>query len=405
VRALQLLDDHTEIEQLLSFTGQADVGPALVALAEGIVANPLWHRLPQGRLVARAQPFPLLVAIGLFSADDARQLQGLALHLERTLSRFRYVDYPAAEKAACRLADLLVDRFGREQLARFRFAGIPRGGLIVLGMLAYVLGIRRDQIVSHDFMAGGSSDETLVVVDDCALSGVRFQQYLADARVGRVIFCPLYAVPALCGAIEQAEPRVVACLHAEALVDIAPELYGEAYPEWREKRRKLMGKSGYWAGFAEHLGFAWSTPDANFWNPSTERFESGWNLLPPGLCLQRRVAAQAPASGGSADEGPPPVRLLAEGPGPWRPAERVLWDEVASGVVVARLPAGAPQAPECFSLEGVAAEIWRSLLEQGSLEGAAAALLERYDIDASRLRDDLAAFTAELKGHGLLDDR
>ncbi|WP_269321235.1 PqqD family protein [Halomonas sp. BC04] len=56
----------------------------------------------------------------------------------------------------------------------------------------------------------------------------------------------------------------------------------------------------------------------------------------------------------------------------------------------------------CFRLEGVAADMWRCVLEHGTLEGAVAALLEYYEVDPATLRLDLAAFVAELENNGLL---
>nr|WP_275298028.1 PqqD family protein [Halomonas campisalis] len=66
------------------------------------------------------------------------------------------------------------------------------------------------------------------------------------------------------------------------------------------------------------------------------------------------------------------------------------------------MPEDSGHTAPCFRLEGSAAEMWRYVLEHGTLEAAEAALLERYDIAPSTLGHDLAVFVAELEKNGLL---
>lgn len=402
--AITLLDGRHGLERLLAFTRQADAEAALGALAQGIQANPLWQALGVVRLVGRARPAPVLALFGIFSPAQRLQLQDLAAQLDELLTAHRYVDYHDAERAAEGLAEALRRRYGSEALSCLSFTAIPRGGWIVLGMLAYLLDLRPDQLVApgRDPLERRADDEGLVVVDDCALSGLRFQQFLSQCDAARVIFCPLYANPALCRAIEAAEPRVEACLHAMDLQDVAPARFGKAYPQWLAERRARIGDSGYWCGIAEYVAFAWCEPQTRYWNAETERFEAGWNLLPPALSLKRRIAASRlhAARGGT---GEPDVELLDHhAHGPLIVADGVLWTEIDSAVALARLSAEPSGSAPCLRLEETAADMWWALLAHGSLEGAEAELVARYAVPGETLRRDLAGFVAQLQGHGIL---
>jgi hypothetical protein len=159
---------------------------------------------------------------------------------------------------------------------------MPRGGFIVLGMLAYVLDLRPAQLAPSP-----PSDVPLVVTDDCAISGVRFSDMLDRCENRQVIFSHLYSHPDLRIAIERREPRVLACVSAQDLTDYAPAYYGDQYEAWRERWRQRPNP-GYWVGQPDHVCFAWNEPDTVFWNPVAQQAESAWRLLPPELCLKNR---------------------------------------------------------------------------------------------------------------------
>lgn len=142
-------------------------------------------------------------------ADGARPandpLDGLAGLPSRLREPIRRVSYSQVEAASKQLAAQLVDAFGQEALGRFQFQPIPRGGLIVLGMLAYVLNLSR-----HQLSWGAETDSPLVVVDDCSYSGARLQQCLESIPIGRpVVFAHLFSHPALRSAILQQDRKSV----------------------------------------------------------------------------------------------------------------------------------------------------------------------------------------------------
>ncbi|EPC04241.1 hypothetical protein L861_02690 [Litchfieldella anticariensis FP35 = DSM 16096] len=269
-------------------------------------------------------------------------------------------------------------------------------------MLSYILNLRPEQLIAER-SGGGPDFEALVIVDDCALSGVRFRQFLGKIDDAKVIFCPLFAPAELCRAIEDAEPRVEACISAENLYDFAPERLGEGYSQWCAAQRERRGSYGYWDGIPEHIAFSWCEPQTKYWNTETERYEASWNLVPPQLCLKQRCSAGNPEL---ADEGGlDGLTLVADGPGPLRVADRVLWTQIDSAIAVARMPEDAARTTPCFRLEGTAADMWRCVLEHGTLEGAESALLLRYDVEPVTLRHDLAAFVSDLENNGVLTRR
>ncbi|WP_197030625.1 hypothetical protein [Halomonas sp. BC04] len=205
IDALVLLSGNRQAKQFVEFTGLADTASAVNSLAEAIMANPCWDALSNPCLVARVDPDLILGVFGNFSSSDRNRLVLLSNQVTAVLRAHRYFSYHSAEKVAQRLADLLVERYGAEAISRFHFTAIPRGGLIVLGMLSYLLGLRPNQVeVSHKITM--PKNGTLVIVDDCALTGVRFQQFLRRVDADHIIFCPMMAVPELRFAIERHEP-------------------------------------------------------------------------------------------------------------------------------------------------------------------------------------------------------
>jgi hypothetical protein len=338
--------------------------------------------MPHATLVVRPEPNPLLGVMGYFDAAGAARLEGLRWQLEYVLPHMRYVDYGQAEKDCEQLAVRLVERFGRDALRDFRFTAIPRGGFIVLGMLAYFLGLRRSQLeLPHP------PEKPLVVVDDCALSGVRFGHFLERCESRRIVFAQLYSPPELRGAIEAGEPRV-SCLSAHDLRDRAAENLGEEYAAWRERWTKRMDPRGYWVGQPDHVCFAWNEPDISIWNSVAEREESGWRFIPPELCLKNRLA-----------RGTEPIRVQVQskGRGPLKPSDHVLFGELEGQVVVGDL-----KAQESFALGDVGADMWQAIVEYGNLEEASDALLRSYAVDKATLRADLRNFAEDLISRGLL---
>jgi Coenzyme PQQ synthesis protein D (PqqD) len=341
--------------------------------------------MPEATLLVRSTSPHVLGVVGHFDSAAEARLARLGPQLADALAHLRYVSYSQAEEDCELLASRLVERFGREELRRFCFTAIPRGGFIVLGMLAYVLGLEHTQLEPPY-----QPDTPLVVVDDCALSGYRFGRFMSRWESRRAVFAHLYSHPDLRSAIEVREPWVMGCVAARDLHDRAPALHGEGYGAWRERQQAKLGDdAGYWVGLPDHLCFPWNEADVTFWNPVTERFERGWSVLPPEFCLKNR-----PAPGME----PIPVQVQPEGPGPVRPSSRVLFGEYGGDIVVGNI-----EMKVSFSLTEVAADMWRAIVKHGSLEAAVVALSSEYKVDERTLRADLRDFVEDLLARDLLE--
>ena len=364
--------------------GAARLELDLLDLANGLSTSPAWKAMPGASLVVRRSPRSILGVMGRFDAAAEARLATLGPQLAGGLSCLHYVNYAQAEEDVEHLATMLIERFGRDELRCFRFAAIPRGGLVVLGMLSYALGLRHAQLEPPH-----PPEAPLVVVDDCAMSGYRFDQYLARCESDQVVFAQLYSHPELRAAIEARQPRVIACLGARDLRDHAPEMYGEDYPLWRERWANRFRATGYWLGQPGHLCFPWNEPDVTAWNPVTKKMERGWRLVPPELCLKNR-----PAYGAK----PVTVQVQPEGTGPLRPSGHVLFGEFEENVVVGNIESGFS-----FTLTGVAAEMWKAIVERGDLDQAASSLAGEYDVEPRVLRADLRDFAEDLLARNLLE--
>lgn len=305
----------------------------------------------------------------------------LAHMLRNRRGDLRYVDYHQAERDTEVLAARLMKSYCREELESFSFTAIPRGGLIVLGMLSYLLDLDHSRLNPGPGLSG-----PLVVVDDCALTGARFVRFLEGIKSPRVIFAHLYSHPKLREAIEEKESRVERCVAAHDLIDRAPRFYSkpDRYQEWRQWLQDRLGPEYYWVGMPEPVCFAWSEPDHPFWNPISERMEADWHFLPPHRCLKHRARLVPP--------------LARERTRRWQAPGNVMNGIVDDIVWFCKAETG-----EVFSLQDVAADMWRALAGYGDLDTAVDYLVSRYDVDRNMLERHTESFLHSLIEAGLIE--
>lgn len=365
----------------------ASTDAPLLTLARALATSRGWASERPTLLVARAEPTPALVAIGRFDAADRARLEALRDQLQTVLPRTRYLDHADVEGACVLLADRLLERFGADAIGAMRFVGLPRGGLIVVGMLAYALGLAHAQLDTGARQA--SPEGMLVVVDDSVISGARVRQFLARRPERRLIVACLHAHPEARAALREHDERILDVVSARDFDDHAPLALGATYDAWRERWRQRADPDGVWIGQPEHVCYPWSEPDLGVWNPVTGREEPGWSVMPPELCLARRRASERAAL--RAQLQPPPTGRL-------RPTEHVVYGVLGDDVVIADLDSSA-----CFGLEGGAAITWQALLASGDEGAAADALGATYDVDPATALADVQALVVELHAAGLLE--
>lgn len=313
--------------------------------------------------------------------SEHARLGALAGFLDRLAGSARYVGYAHAERDCEALAAALLARYSRADLQRFSYLPIPRGGLIVLGMLSYLLDLAPERLA-----VGRPPDGPVVVVDDCALTGARLAATLQTVPETDVVVAHLYSHPDLRRAVRRREPRVTGCVAAHDLRDLAPEAYPdpEDLRRWRRRWRRRLGPGRYWHGQPELVAFAWTEPDRPFWNPATERVEDAWRLVPPHLCLKNRARL-----------GPPSDR---PGRAVWRVPLGLAYGDFDGLLWLCR-----PDGGGTYLLEGLGADVWRGLARWGDPAAASAALAAAYEVDAAAARADVDAFASRLAAAGLLE--
>ena len=382
VFVLPLDETHLLAHDLHQPDGAVDgEGAALLGLARALTASPLWKEMEEAIMVLRPGPRPLLSVLGHFDEAEAARVRTLAGHLPAALSRLRYVGYAEAERDCERMASRLSERLGVGALSDAFFVAIPRGGLVVLGILAYALDLRPEQLETAP-----PSGASIVVVDDCSLTGLRFARFLEAWPGHRIAFAPLYSHPDLRRAIVAREPEVIACESGDDLHDHAPERLGREYEAWRRRWTLRSDPGCYWVGQPDHLCFAWSEPTVAFWNEVTGKEEAGWRIGSPERCYANRLGARIR-----------PVQIQPAAAGPLGPSPSVVFGELNGDVVAADTESGA-----AVRLEGPAADMWRAIVESGTAERALRRLLDTYEVEEERLEDDLTLFIDELCERGLL---
>jgi hypothetical protein len=353
------------------------------AFAQALATSPIWMRLRhQAVLAVRPHPEPMVAVFGVVDDEDGPLTDALGWHTDALLKRLRPIRYAEAERACETLAVQLHTRLGDDVLAASSIVGLPRGGLLVAGLLAYALGLPSERIGVPPAEGG-----RLLLVDDCVLSGSRLGRWL-DANPGPpVIAVHVASVPACREAIVAEHPRVSECLAAIDLTDHASE-YGEGWHErWRER-----SPDDLWTGDPDHVVFPWNEPDSAVWNAERGCAERAWRVVPPSWCLKNRAE-----SGDAPDE----VQVNTTGlDGPDSPADDALWAEFDGGVVVAT-----PRDERAIRLTGVAAVCWRELVAHGHAEAASAAVVAIYGAPADVVRSDVATLVQRLAARGLLRSR
>jgi hypothetical protein len=348
-----------------------------------VVAQNLGAYPGPAAVVLRPSAAPRLAVVGWFTDDEAAQIRRAIDAFTQGLKRLRYVSYEEAEADCAVLATRLRATLSPAELATATFAGIPRGGLLVLGMLAYELDLTPAQLAPP-----ASPGAPLVVVDDCFLTGSRVARFLDEQPPhSDVVLAALYAHPDLCAALERERPAVRACVAARSLRDHAPTLYGDDYPAWNERWARRATGPRHWHGVTDHLCFAWNEPDRGVWNPTAQRTDRAWTTVPAPRCLKTRTRSPATA----------PVFVQPSSDGPLAPTDAVVYADLGDHTIVAH-----PETGTVLSLDGTAAAFWRALTEQGSVDAAERALAAAYDVAPDLLSADLQAFVATLVDHDLV---
>ncbi|MFU8889422.1 MAG: PqqD family peptide modification chaperone [Trueperaceae bacterium] len=330
----------------------------------------------------------MIAAIGRFDAPTERWLESSSRQLGHGIARTRWLDHAAVERACEILAQRLIGDFGAHALRGFQYVAVPRGGLIVLGLLSYVLGLPQLRLFPPAHTSGegaGGEDQPLVVVDDVAITGWRLSKFVAERHERSVIVATLHSHPEMRRAFRARHPRVQAFHSAEDLTDAAPLLHGADHTGWLQRWRSRVDPGAVWIGEPERIAYPWAEPDVGVWNPEAGREDPGWGLIPPSRCLKTRQG------GGIA------VQVMPSPPGPLSPAPDVIYGEHEGQIVIGDLASG-----ESYTLEGSGAHSWRALVETGGVVAAAARLAGSYAAPAEGLEAELAAFTSDLLAAGLL---
>jgi hypothetical protein len=361
----------------------------LRALGRALTASPRVREMDEAVLVVRTEEPVRLAMVGRFSPAEAARIAVLPAILEKGLGRLRYVSYADAERAARALAGRLVDGVGEETLSRCRFAALPRGGLFVLGMLAYLLDLRADQVGDPLHTESGESggNSPLVLVDDCSLSGLRFAETLEGLDATSVIFAHLFSHPKLRDAIQDREPRVVGCYSGEDLRDLGDEFLEEDRGAWEERWKERSGGRAYWIGLPEHVCFPWNEPDITIWNAATESEEAPWRIVPPEFCLKN----------GPVVPGLVPLQEQPACQGRIRPSEATVFARLEDEVLAANVETG-----QAFSFPGIAGEIWVRLIGGASPNLVVDGLATEYDAEPARIKADVDSVLERALELGLL---
>ena len=352
------------------------------SLTRALARSPIWDRMGPGILVLRTDPVPSLAALGRFDEADVERLAVLARSLAPAIASTRYLDYEAVVAAVEMLAVRLRAVFG-DEVRRFDFVGVPRGGLIVLGLLAYALDLDTARL-------GAARDphRPVVIVDDCALTGIRFRRFIAEDPGSQWVFAHLCSPPELRTALIDRVPRLSHAVAAIDLRDLAPDEKVERYEEWRTRMERRSRVELCWIGQPENVVFPWNEPDHSFVNAVTDELDWGWRLAPPERCLKH---------GSTSFPDGVAVQVYTGNQTGCRVAERFLFGCLEEQVFLFDRSTG-----DTLRLDEVGSCVWDGLLAGWSAERIAADIVSRFDVEMERALTDVRSLTRELLDRGML---
>lgn len=311
------------------------------------------------------------------TAEEELRLWPLAVHARHLLRELRYVDYGQAEQDAALLAHKLLTHYQASELRRTAFIGLPRGGLIVLGLLAYQLDLQARQFTA-DF---AETADLLCLVDDCALSGLRLQQALSALGSRRVVVAHLYSAPGLRSAVRKRYPNVEQCLAAH---DLAGKPLARDVAAQEEELDVFLDGRLYPAS-SQSVAFAWNEPNLLVLTPFDDQPIHQWRFLPPHKCLKNR-------------------QLLGLPPGPPYKPEWLVPDGLVYGWFDGTLYLLDTRREQVFRLDGLAADCWRAAAGYGAADTALAFLHQAHEtIDSEDIQRQLEANLQFFQAQQLLD--
>ena len=389
-RSLQFAEDP-ELGDALTALRRAGHSRPLAALAAALSRSPPARTLgPDAVMAIRERPEPLLVISGRLDRTAEARVAELPSLLREAGPRLRIFTWTDVEAACEELAAGVRQHLGQDRLEGFTLVGIPRGGLLVAGLLAYALGIPRSRIrplsssVEAAASPAGAGSDPVILVDDCVISGVRLRQALSSVRSSEVVVATLCSHPELRSAVEQAEPRVTACLAGVDLRDHGEELLGSEEKAWRARWKQRVPQR-YHTGLLDLVSFPWSEPEIRMWNPVTGEMEPNWWLAPPEGCLEHRSA-----------QGGVELQITDNQPGVDRLAASVV--PVTAVDEMTLIDCGAGRG---VRFSGTALELWRGWVSYG-LDEAVERATAAYGEPRHRVRRDLMGFIDELQSKGFL---
>lgn len=296
--------------------------------------------------------------------------------MSKHLPQIRFIEYQEVEDLCARLGDRIRTFLSPEKLDQCTYVAIPRGGLIVLSFLSYLLNLRRDQIFPLESF---NKDHPLVIVDDCCLSGARFATYIKNFPDRKIVFAHLLSTPGVRQSILDNEKRVLACLAAENLIEL--ELPASIQTE--EFHRKNSNVFFYWFGYVAPFAFPWAEPDTTIWNGNAKRFES-WHRLPPRMCLESRAELNVPYWVSQAISYNVPSHVY------WRAENDLIWLMHLGNEKI-------------YLLKDVSAAIWRALATLGDLDLTKKFILQTFEVEEQQLEKDLHGYLEDLLAKGLIE--
>lgn len=348
---------------------------SLNELIVAIAKNGFWHIDEQSFIVCRACTDGAYIAICTTesSQDHLSEINSQLQSLDTSLQQIQYLDSTQCLDLTKSLAKIIKQTVPENILKNSQVVAIPRGGLFIQAMLSYFLPLKHHQL---QYTENDVDTSPLIIVDDCAISGLRLAQQLEKFPNRDIYFFTIASPEKLRDSVKLKEARV---LDFKSVVNI------KSYSTLKAQNTQQR----YWLGQCDAVIFPWSETQRSHFSNGKLSNRPLWKIAPDKLCMSTKAKKQAI----KATEVKENQSAVLSTP------DNILHftDQGITKILDA-------STMKHYSLDAIGSDIWQSLLSNSNLDHALAELSATYKVSKTRLNNDMQLLTQKLIDAGLINE-
>ena len=348
---------------------------SLNELIVAIAKNEFWHIDEQSFIVCRACTDGAYIAVCTTesSQDHLSEINSQLQSLDTSLQQIQYLDSTQCLDLTKSLAKIIKQTVPENILKNSQVVAIPRGGLFIQAMLSYFLPLEHHQL---QYTENDVDTSPLIIVDDCAISGLRLAQQLKKFPNREIYFFTIASPRELRDSVNSKESRI---LDFKSVLDV------KSYSTLDLNHASQC----YWRGQCDTIIFPWSETQRSYRFNGQLSNVPLWKVAPNKLCLSAREKKQRIRTT-EIKENPSSVMSTPDD---------VLYHTDQGLTRILNV-----STMKHYSLDSIGSTIWQSLLKNADLDNVLAELSSIYGVSKTKLNSDVQLLTQKLFNDGLINE-